>query len=81
MPERGLSGSLTEILEVESQAAADGAGRLHQIDGVAIRSHDWDVAFGEKVAEIDEKLEMPSEETGWDRLADKEIQVRVGLSR
>jgi hypothetical protein len=41
-------------LEVEGQAAADGAGGgLHQVDRLAVAGHHWDVALGEKIADID----------------------------
>ena len=41
------------LLEVKGEAASDGPGRLHEVNGVAIRADDGDVTFSEKVAEID----------------------------
>src|SRR5215470_7449617 len=67
-------------LEAEGDAAADGAGRLHQVNGFAVVAHNGNVALGEQIAEIDKNLHVSGKDAIGDGLADKEIEIRIGLA-
>src|SRR5208283_2349414 len=67
-------------LEVESHAAAHGARGLHQVDGVPVLAEDGNVALRQEIAEIDEELQVSGEEAGGNRLAEEEIEIRIGLA-
>ena len=45
-------------LEGDGDAAADGAGSLNQIEGLAVLTHHGDIALGQQVAQIDERFHV-----------------------
>src|SRR5277367_4249883 len=67
--------------EIDSDAAAHGAGSLDEIDGLAVLAHNRHVALRQQVAQVEEHFHVSGQEAqGWNGLADEKIQIRIALS-
>src|SRR5882672_8067275 len=69
-------------LETDGNAAANGAGGLNQVDGLAVLAHHRHIALRQQVAQVDQHLHVRGKEAqGWNGLADENVQVGIALSR
>src|SRR3974390_2710822 len=69
-------------LEREGETAADGAGGLDEIDGLAVGSNERDIPLGEEIAQVHHCLDLHRKEAkAWKRLAHIDVQVWIRLAR
>src|SRR2546423_11399658 len=78
---KGLTQKAATTSESDSHAAADGAGGLHQVNGLAILPHHGHIALRQQIAQIDEHFHVGGQEAeGGDRLAKGEVKAGFPLA-
>ena len=68
-------------LEGNAYAAANGAGCLDQIDGLAVLAHDRHIALRQQVAQVDQRFHVGGQEAqGRNPLPNEKIKEGIALS-